>query len=92
MSELKEVTVSGSVGKQVFPSTRPVKVRSVILVAVSAAVATIRDGNNSGEVKLVTIGPAGNTNQVVFDPCVRFDKGMHVKVIGTSSKVYLEID
>lgn len=87
----QEVTVSGSVGKQVFASTKKVILKSVIVNAVSAATVTIRDGNVSGDTKLTLSVPAGNSDQ--FDlGRERFDKGMHVKVIGTNSKCYLVIE
>ena len=54
-SELVEVGISGSVGKQVFASTRPVVLKSVIVnTTVSAGVVVIRDGNASGDVNSST--------------------------------------
>jgi len=90
-SELLEVGISGSVGKQVFASTRPVVLKSVIVnTTVSAGVVVIRDGNASGDVKLTLNQAVGSNNQTTLVG-KRFDKGMHVKVTGTGSLCYLEI-
>jgi hypothetical protein len=87
----KEVTVSGTVGKQVFSSIQLVTVKSVIIAGVtSGALVTIRDGNASGTVVL-TAG-ATKYDSVSHDlGNTRFDKGMHVKVLGTGSICYLVI-
>lgn len=91
MSVLKEVTVSGAVGKQVFTSAQPVVFLGGCLTAVSAATVTIRDGYASGEIAYKAIGIKGTTFGCKLKGA-RFDKGMHVKVIGTNSAVYLEIE
>ena len=91
MSEIKQVTVSGSVGKQVFSSSQPVILNGVIVDAVSAATLTIRDGESSGDVKLTASVPGGNSRNFQVGK-VRFDKGMHVKITGTNSKCYLVIE
>jgi len=91
MSELLEVGISGAVGKQVFASTKPVVLKSVIVnTSASAGVIVIRDGNASGEVKL-TISQAAGENKQIELAGKRFDKGMHVKVTGTGTLCYLEI-
>jgi len=92
----KEVSVSGSVGKQVYSSTEPVILNKVIVTAVSATTVTVRDGNASGEVRLTLRQPVISSDG--FDVTnsagkgIRFDKGMHVKVIGTNSLAYLVIE
>lgn len=90
---LKQVTVSGSVGKQVFPVTgQPTLLHGFLFRAGTGVTATctIRDGNASGEVVADVIVPSNNSHDFKFsDHCVRFDKGMHVKVIGTNAAAYL---
>ena len=89
---LKQVTVSGSVGKQVFSSTQPTFLHGFLFRAGTGVTATctIRDGNASGEVVAEVIVPSNNSHDFNFtDHCVRFDKGMHVKVIGASAAAYL---
>jgi len=91
MSELLEVGISGSIGKQVFASTRPVVLKSVIVnTTVSAGVVVIRDGNASGDVRLTVNQTAGGNKQIELAG-KRFDRGMHVKVTGTGALCYLEI-
>lgn len=93
MSVIKEVAVSGAVGKQVFTSAVPQVLCSVIVKAVSAAVVTIRDGYATGNVVLELIGLSGSSPQYIFkEKGIRFDLGMHVKVIGTNCKAFLEIN
>lgn len=94
MSVLKEVAISAAVGKQVFAdSDEPVILEGVILTpsAVSAVAVTIRDGNASGETKLITRTEAAISRPYPLGKGVRFDKGMHVKVIGTGGVAYLVI-
>ena len=94
MSVLKEVAISGAVGKQVFAdSGEPVILESVVLTpsAVSAVAVTIRNGNASGETKLVARSVLGVSAPIECGHGVRFDKGMHVKVIGTGGSAYLVI-
>jgi len=97
----KEVTVSGSVGKQVYNDAvaaaavsgevQKVRLNAVFVYApVSGTTVTIRDGNASGDVVLTLYTDAKITDQFWIDK--RFDRGMHVKVIGTNSKCYLEIE
>lgn len=94
MSVLKEVAISGAVGKQVFAdSDEPVILESVIATAgdASAVIVTVRDGNASGEVKLIAKSQAVVSRDMRLGHGVRFDKGMHVKVIGTGGTAYLVI-
>jgi hypothetical protein len=89
---LKQVTVSGTVGKQVVATTEQAKVCGLFLTP-SAANATIkiRDGNASGEV--VFFGramSAKGTNPLEIEH--KFTKGMHVKVIGANAEAYLVIE
>ena len=92
MSELIEVKASGAIGKQVFATNRPVVLKQVIPgIGSSGCTVTIRDGNASGTVKL-TIGNAIGIATPVELEGVRFDKGMHVKVIGDTVPTYLEIE
>ena len=94
MSVLKEVAISGSVGKQVFAdSDEPVILENVIATAggASAVVVTVRDGNASGDVKLIAKSQAAVARPFRLGNGVRFDKGMHVKVIGTGGLAYLVI-
>lgn len=91
---LLEVTVSGTVGKQVIPTTQKVKLKGV-LITPSAANATvkIRDGNASGEVVFYAVAPSAAPKRS-YNFCVNhyFTKGMHVKVIGTANVVYLNLE
>lgn len=92
MSQLIEVGISGSVGKQPFATTKPVVLKGVITTStVSAGTFVIRDGSTSGEVRLTLIQAAGGSTSHEVEK-VRFDKGMHVKVTGTGSLCYLEIE
>ena len=93
MSDFKEVTVSGAVGKQVYATTYKVKLLQAVLYApTSAATVVIRDGNASGDTVLSIAAPAQNSTPVpLSEEGRRFDKGMHVKVIGLNAKCYLEI-
>ena len=94
MSVTKEVAISAAVGKQVFAdSDEPVILESVILTpsAVSAVAITIRDDNASGETKFVGRNLTGDGRPYRLGNGVRFDKGMHVKVIGTGGVAYLVI-
>jgi len=92
MSDILEVTVSGTVGKQAIATTKKVILKSVIIAAItSGALVTIRDGNASGNTIL-------NAGAIKYDSVshpmhdFRCDKGLHVKVLGTGSKCYLVID
>lgn len=87
---LIEVTPSGTVGKQVYATNKPVKLCSVVLTTsslVSGAIVTIRDGNASGTRVLQLNVDKKDTVPVEIEE--RFDKGMHVKVIGAGAVAYL---
>jgi len=92
MAESVQVTPSGSVGKQVYAATVPKVLESVFLDApTSGATVTVRDGNASGDVRLqMTVPVAVGFNSAELD-CVRFDRGMHVKVTGVGATAYLLI-
>lgn len=91
---LKQVTVSGSVGKQVFGTTTKALLRGFAFTPSGAnATIKIRDGNASGDV--VFFGrflSAFGTRDVCLDEPVPFQKGMHVKIIGANAEAYLFID
>lgn len=93
----KEVTVSGSVGKQVFATTgdgNRVNLRGFLLASLSAkARVVIRDGNASGTVRFQGNAISGASLPVELPGLgVPFHKGMHVKVLGTGATCYLYID
>lgn len=90
---LLEVTVSGTVGKQVIPTTKQVTLGSLVLTPSAAnASIKIRDGNASGEVVLYATCPsAGKQSINLQDVCHKFTKGMHVKVLGTAAVAYLTL-
>jgi len=91
MSVTKQVTVSGSVGKQVFAITgQPAILDGVIVDAVSAGTIAIRDGASSGNLVL-TASFLKQESAVYPIGGMKFNKGMHVKVIGNSNKAYLVI-
>lgn len=94
MSILQSVAISGTVGKQLFNSNKPSILRGVILDpgTVSGSSITIRDGNASGEVKLTCRAVVGESISVPINGIIRFDKGMHVKVLGNNAVAYLELD
>ena len=92
---LKEVAVSGTVGKQVFAGTSTPAVLKGFSITPSGANSSIkiRDGNASGDV--VFFGrflSAFGTKTIPFKCGVRFDKGMHVKILGTAAVAYLQIE
>ena len=89
----KAVAVSGTVGKQVFASTVPVVLKGYsIYCPTSAATVTIRDGNASGEILHEGQSPLDDSREFCFKEGIRFDKGMHVKVLGIGSSAYLYIN
>jgi len=97
----KEVTVSGAVGKQVYDTSlvtsagnQKVVLRGVVLYApTSAATVEVRQANASGQVEIALASPAQDSRPLdLGNKGVRFDKGMHVEVIGTGAKAYLLID
>lgn len=91
---LKEVAVSGSVGKQTFAVTIPTVLKGFSITPSGAnSSIKIRDGNASGDV--VFFGrflSAFGTKTIPFKCGVRFDKGMHVKILGTAAVAYLQIE
>lgn len=91
---LREVTVSGSVGKQVIPAGGVSKlILKEINLTPSGANATIkiRDGNASGEVVFFGRAPSAHGTKG-WEACHRFTKGMHVTVIGTNAVAYLDYE
>lgn len=92
---LTQVTVSGTVGKQVF-STTTQRILKGFLFTPSGANATvkIRDGNASGDVRFFGryLSALGSKDVMFPKEGMRFDKGMHVKIIGANAEAYLYID
>lgn len=90
---LLQVTISGTVGKQVIPTTTKAKLRGFYLTP-SAANATvkIRDGNASGEVVFFGRATSAHGTRAFEESEHFFAKGMHVKVIGTLAEVYLVLE
>ena len=94
----KEVVVSGAVGKQVYAvdgSNGKPSLKGLLLCALSGrARVVIRDGNASGEVRAQgSVGTSAGSLPVIFsEQGMRFDKGMHVKVLGAGATAYLYID
>lgn len=94
--ELLEVTVSGSVGKQTFATAGAPAILKGLALTPSGANATIkiRDGNASGTVVFFGRAPSAQ-GTLVWDfsgEGKRFDKGMHVKVVGANAVAYLELN
>lgn len=93
----KSVSVSGSVGKQVFATggaDRTVLKGYSVYAPTSAATVVIREGNASGTVVHQSLVPiAVGSREFEFDDCgIRFDTGMHVKVTGVGSVAYLYLE
>jgi len=92
MSELLEVTPSGTIGKQTFATTvKKVLCGAILTAGASAATLVIKDGNASGETVL-TLKAETNTSTPNIEVEKRFDKGMHVKVTPANALAYLVID
>lgn len=90
---MKEITPSGSVGKQVFSATGEQRwVKGVTLTPATASAATVilRDGESSGEVVFTGNRPAGDGGS--FKVCHKFTKGLHVKVTPANALAYLIIE
>ncbi len=90
---LLQVTVSGTVGKQVFKTsgnnTFKADLHGLLLTPSGAnATVKVRDGNASGEVVFFGRAPSAYGTKE-FEICHKFTKGMHVKVIGTLAEAYL---
>jgi hypothetical protein len=89
----KAVAISGTVGKQVYATTVPVRLKGLSLSPLSAAAyVKIRDGNASGDVILEQSCPANSSQPLNFDEPILFSKGMHVKVLGTGAVCYLFVE
>lgn len=91
----KAVAVSGTVGKQVFAITgAPVILKGYsIYCPTSAATVTIRSGNASGDIIHEGQSPLDDSREFEFcEGGIRFDRGMHVKVLGVGSSAYLYIN
>lgn len=88
---LIQVTVSGTVGKQVTLTTDKVKLNTILLTPSGAnATIKVRDGNASGEVVLFARALSAYGTKCM-EVCHNFTKGMHVKIIGTNAEAYLDI-
>ena len=89
---LLQVTISGTIGKQVISTSNQGSLKCVALTP-SAANATIkiRDGNASGEIVLFARATSAN-GTLIIPVAHKFTKGMHVKVIGTLAEAYLVIN
>lgn len=91
---LIQVTVSGTVGKQVRSRTAgPMEVRGITLTPSGAnATIKVRDGigGASGEVVLFARAPSAHGSKT-FEVKHKFTKGLHVTVIGTNAEAYLDI-
>lgn len=92
---LLEVTVSGTVGKQVTPTTKLMTLKGIILSPSGAnATVKVRDGggaSTSSEVVLFARAPSAYGSKC-FEACHKFTKGMHVTVIGTNAVAYLVLE
>ena len=90
---LLEVTVSGTVGKQVVAKTAQTEMKAIVLSPSGAnATIKIRDqhGGASGEVVLFARAPSAYGSKTL-KVCHKFTKGMHVTVIGTNAVAYLDL-
>lgn len=92
----KSVAISGSVGKQVFAATvgNSVILRGFSISPLSAtAYLRIRDGNASGATVIEMSAAANQSNWFEFPGMgIKFNNGMHVKLLGTGATCYLWID
>lgn len=93
--QLVQVTVSGSVGKQVYKTsgnnTYSALLKGVVLTPSGAnATVKIRDGNASGEVVFFARATSAHGSKD-WKVCHKFTKGMHVTVIGSNAQAYLVI-
>ena|SRR3990167_5902479 len=90
------VAVSGSVGKQIYTSAKKVILKSIFLSPSGAnATVKIRDGQAPTSAEIVFFGRAPSaqgTKEFCLKDGMRFDKGLHVTVIGTNAQAYLLID
>lgn len=93
----KSVAISGTVGKQVFPTSgtgNAVILKGLTLSPLSAAAyVRIRSGNASGTIVYEGSAPANGFHAVALpDAGYKFNIGMHVKVLGTGAVCYLWVD
>jgi hypothetical protein len=90
---LKQVAVSGTVGKQIYTSARQVTLKKVFLTPSGAnATVKIRDGQAPASAEIIFFGRATSANgslEFCFDDGVKFTRGLHVTVIGTNAQAYL---
>lgn len=93
---LKQVTVSGSVGKQVVARDGESQacLKGVILTPSGAnATIKIRDGIGGVSGEVVLFARATSANGSRFFPAYhKFTKGMHVTVIGDDAEAYLVLE
>lgn len=93
---LKQVAVSGTVGKQIYTSARPVILKGILLTPSGAnATVKIRDGQAPTSAEIVFFGRAPSAHgskEFCFEEGIRFDKGLHVTVIGTAAQAYLYLN
>jgi len=90
---LKQVAVSGTVGKQIYTSARPCILQGLILTpSATNATVKVRNGQAPTSAEIVFFGRAMSANGSThfdFGEGMRFDKGLHVTVIGTVAQAYL---
>ncbi len=94
---LKQVTVSGSVGKQVYARTGTnVKLLGFTLTPSGAnATLKIRDGGSGASGDVVFFARATSaqgSKEFFFDDGMKFTKGLHVTVVGTNAEGYLYLE
>ena len=94
---IKSVAVSGTVGKQVIARTAHILLKGFVLTPSGAnATVTIRDGIGgvSGEVVFFgrAVSAGGSLPVSLTEGGMRFDKGLHVTVIGANAVCYLFVD
>lgn len=94
---LKQVAVSGSVGKQVFAAGKQVIVRGLTLTPSGAnATVKIRDGAAPVSADIVFFGRAtsaqGSREFNFGEEGMIFRNGLHVTVIGTNAQAYLYLE
>lgn len=91
---LKQITVSGSVGKYVVnPGSGQATLKGVILTPSGAnATIKIRDGKTGTSGEVVLFARAASAHGSFFaKACHKFTKGLHVTVIGANAEAYLDI-
>lgn len=91
----KSVAISGTIGKQTFATSCRTILRGLTMwPGTSAASVAIRDGNASGTLILQHSTVANDSNPLLLPGLgIRFDRGMHVKVLGASGALcYLYLD